>query len=172
MNNKKKIVFLSIIILLIIIPISFKIRTKYTIYQANKNLDMGEIKLLNTIEDMQDILNQKFKRNPVVRGAAGYLNKEDEIEIIFEGFPKSPSRRVEITDISTKNPKYSFYNIHVGDNINNAYEILEKNGFKRTDAAGIYTKDRIRVILYNKDLKIEQIRILLSVKYKRGLILD
>jgi hypothetical protein len=163
--GKRKVVVYIIVIVLIIagVLLSFKAFTYFYIAQANKHLNMGEIKLLEKEENIKAMLIVKFTPNPGF-GLRGYISEKEGIEIRFSGFPDVIDKYV-LTDIETTNPRHSFYDIHIGEDVDKAVEVLRKNGFRTSEKTGQYTykKDRLLVSIdVGSDNKIEKISIQLE----------
>lgn len=98
------------------------------INKANEHMEMGGFKLL--MSNSPDYMKNKGFINTGGFGCDPYENQNDGIRIVFSGFPDALDDYV-ITDIETTNPNYYFYDIHTGDDIKKAEDILTNSGFSK-----------------------------------------
>lgn len=167
MKKTHIILILSIIILSVIIAYWIFASNNNYINEANEHLNINGLKLLMKEDDVKELLDKKF----VFTGGFGcnpYINENDGINITFSGFPDVIGE-YKLTDIKTTNSNYDFYKISVGDNVEEAINILEKNGFKKlNNDKGVirevnFKKRKLFIsFLVNDDLKITQITLMLE----------
>lgn len=173
--KKKKVIILIVLLTLISISLIalFNYKTYYYISQINKNINAGDVKLLNKYEDLKETLEKDFIENPGF-GGTFYTNEKDSINIVFSGFP-DVTKGYLLTDIEFSDSKYFLYGIKVGDNAAKASEIIKANGFhfvKNTNTYELmFKKDKISVSFeINVSQVIEKIKIKLQSTNKHNVV--
>lgn len=174
--NKKKILIMAafILIIAVCIFIVLNIQTYYYINQINKSLNAGEFKLLTKVEDVRDTLEQQFVEHPGF-GGRFYTNEGDGTVVVFSGFPDVTTYPYSLTRIEVKNIEYSLYDIHVGDNVDKATDVLKKKGFRRQESENkyhlTYAKSKIYIGLQlNEKDEITEINIQLQSTNRHNVV--
>lgn len=127
--HKKRYIVLIVVFISIIILIWQLLNTNDYIMQANKNMDMHGLSLLIKEDTIKGLLNERFSSTGGF-GCKPYSSESDAVEIVFSGFPDALDD-YKLTGITTTNPDYHFYGIHIGDTAGAAMDILSKNDFSK-----------------------------------------
>ena len=169
MHIKKYVTLAISVLVIIVIGVLLLFKNNY-ITGANRHINVEGLELKAREENLKGTLEQDFTQLYGM-GCKGYSSPKKGIEIWFSGFPDVGDKWV-LTNIQITNPYYSIYNMHVGDKVNEAVQILTENGFTAVeDMKHTYRKKSIQIRLFiNDESEIEKVGIGLKSTNKRGIV--
>lgn len=153
-NILKKLI-LVLVVLVICILAFFQI-DKLVIYQANKYLDVEDIKILTPEEQ----IIKRLGKGKFVEGMGGYGREYSEIGL-FLGFSSDSDSDAfqKVATIETENPNHAFLGVYIGDKVTKFKEVLERYRYSTEPISGIYIKREIHISFDQEDGVIKKIKI-------------
>ena len=125
--KRKKLIIISVVITIFFAITLWFAKSEYFVkWEFNKYINISGIKLLNKLYMAEIVTRHKAERIEVWGVGDSFDFKEIGVNVEYRSDGKYPER---ITTISTDNPSHDVFGIHIGDSINKAISILEKQGF-------------------------------------------
>jgi len=156
---KKIIVALSVLSIVISsIIIIYKYRQHILVWQANKEISVGGIKLMMTESETKRILG---KEEAFIPGFGGYKLEYPGkgIFLIFLNDMDTDFYR-KVQQIEVMDPEYEVFGVKVGDDFDIAVNLLCKKGFKQgKDGHPGYWKSNMYIVLDKDNDKVRKITV-------------
>ena len=124
MKSRGKLFLIAISCLVALILLGFGFSPYIDAYRINRNLNISGVKLLMTYPEVEEHLG---KGGPI--GGFGAEFYEYDNSAVSIAYPLDGLLRGKAGWIEIKDPRYSIYGVRIGDSIDKAKIILEKNGF-------------------------------------------
>lgn len=158
---KKQIIIGTIItVVLLSVFLGYRYAQYILVWQANPHISVEGIKLMMTEEKVKSLLGEEEEYIPGYAGCAFRLNYHSKgIYLDFLGDIDTDFYH-KVNEIKITNSKYEIFNVKVGDNYEEAINIIQKRGFTRQkEGFSGYWKMNMYIVLEQSYDKVESITI-------------